>query len=118
MTYCLFSCYHPTPKEMGFLAVILVKSYEETIRALDSAIKQFDNMGYPDPTRMDELKKFRRSMDNDSATDTYEVWYSQSSRRCVFNFKTLKSVKSRLNFGKIWGFETGLVPLQTKIYKW
>lgn len=30
---------------------------------------------------------------------------------------SLKSVKSRLNFGKIWGFETGLVPLQMKIYK-
>lgn len=53
-----------------------VKTREETIKALDWAIDQFDKMGYPDDTRMDEIKKFRQSIEKDPATDMYEVWYS------------------------------------------
>ena len=53
-----------------------LKTREETIRALDGAIEKFDKMGYPDVTRMDDIKEFRRSMENDPLTDTYEVWYS------------------------------------------
>ena len=53
-----------------------LKTREETIKALDCAIEKFDKMGYPDDTRMDDIKEFRRSMENDPLTDTYEVWYS------------------------------------------
>lgn len=53
-----------------------LKTHEETIKALDCAIEKFDKMGFPDDTRMDDIKEFRRSMENDPLTDTYEVWYS------------------------------------------
>lgn len=52
------------------------KSKSETEKALDWAIKEFDAMGYPDPTRMDDIKRFRQEMASDDPTDTYEVWYS------------------------------------------
>lgn len=52
------------------------KSKEETENALDWAIDTFDHMGYPDPTRLDEIKKFRKEMSNDNFNDTYEIWYS------------------------------------------
>ena len=52
------------------------KTKAETERALDRAIKEFDGMGYPDPTRLDDIKKFRQEMADDEPTDTYEIWFS------------------------------------------
>ena len=51
------------------------KSKEETEKALDWAIQAFDTMGYPDPHRLDDIKKFRQEMKNDEPADTYEVWF-------------------------------------------
>jgi hypothetical protein len=53
-----------------------IKSKAETEKALDIAIKNFDAMHYPDPHRLDDIKKFRQNMVNDDPADTYEVWYS------------------------------------------
>ena len=53
-----------------------IKTKAETERALDRAIIEFDGMCYPDPTRLDDIKAFRREMANDGPTDTYEIWYS------------------------------------------
>jgi hypothetical protein len=53
-----------------------IKTKAETERALDRAIKEFDGMGYPDPTRLDDIKKFRQEMAADEPTDTYEIWFS------------------------------------------
>lgn len=52
------------------------KTKAETERALDWAIKKFDCMGYPDPTRLDDIKRFRQEMVNDDPSDLYEIWYS------------------------------------------
>lgn len=53
-----------------------IKTKAETERALDMAISEFNSMDYPDPDRMDEIKQFRKEMEEDEPTDTYEVWYS------------------------------------------
>lgn len=52
------------------------KTKQETEKALDWAIQTFDKMNYPDPTRLDDIKKFRKEMVNDADTDTYQIWYS------------------------------------------
>lgn len=54
----------------------LEKSKEVTEKALDRAISEFDRMGYPDPTRMDDIKEFRKTMDENGEDDVYEIWYS------------------------------------------
>lgn len=51
------------------------KNKQETEKALDWAIQTFDRMGYPDPTRLDEIKQFRKDMVKDPATDTYQVYF-------------------------------------------
>ena len=53
-----------------------IKNKTETERALDWAIDRFDKMDYPDPNRMDDIKKFRQEMEEDGPTDEYEIWYS------------------------------------------
>ncbi len=52
------------------------KTKKETVNALDWAINQFDFMNYPDPTRMDVIKEFRKRMVDDDPSDIYEIWYS------------------------------------------
>lgn len=52
-----------------------IKTKAETEKALDLAIEQFDAMGYPDPQRLDAIKKFRQDMSGDAPTDTYDVWF-------------------------------------------
>lgn len=52
------------------------KTKQDVMFALDDAIAEFDRMNYPDPTRLDEIKKFRKDMKSDEDTDTYEIWYS------------------------------------------
>ena len=51
------------------------KTKAETEKALDFAIKEFDRMGYPDPSRMDDIKQFRKEMLSDPEGDTYEVFF-------------------------------------------
>ena len=53
-----------------------IKTREENEKALDYAIKTFDGMGYPDPSRLDAIKKFREDMAHDGAQDLYEIWFS------------------------------------------
>lgn len=53
-----------------------IKTKEETEKALDRAISEFNGMDYPDPDRMDEIKQFRKDMANDDPNDTYLIWYS------------------------------------------
>ena len=53
-----------------------IKTKKETEEALDNAIKWFDMKDYPDPTRMDEIKQFRKDMDNDAPDSTYLISYS------------------------------------------
>ena len=63
----------------GFLSgdnEVLEKSKEVTVKSLDRAIKEFDQMNYPDPLRMDDIKEFRKAMDKDGENDVYEIWYS------------------------------------------
>lgn len=55
---------------------IETKTKEETEKALDKAIREFDNMNYPDPNRLDDIKKFRQDMAGDDPNDMYEIWYS------------------------------------------
>ena len=51
------------------------KTKEETERALDKAISKFDKINYPDPGRLDDIKKFRKEMADDDPADTYEIWF-------------------------------------------
>jgi hypothetical protein len=51
------------------------KTKAEAEKALDYAIREFDRMGYPDPTRMDDIKQFRKEMLSDPDNDTYEVFF-------------------------------------------
>lgn len=53
-----------------------IKSKKETEEALDWAIDTFNNMRYPDPTRLDEIKDFRKQMVSDDNNDTYQIWFS------------------------------------------
>lgn len=52
-----------------------LKTKFQVEKALDWAIAQFDTMGYPDPYRLNDIKRFRKEMVNDSFEDMYEVWY-------------------------------------------
>lgn len=54
----------------------VVKTKAETVKALDKAISEFDSMNYPDPTRLDEIKKFRKDIENDDERKLYEIWFS------------------------------------------
>ncbi len=53
----------------------VIKTFQETKEALDKAIAEFDQMGYPDPTRLDEIKAFRKAMNEDEPTDLYVVGF-------------------------------------------
>lgn len=55
---------------------LITKTKEEVTKALDHAIYVFDRMNFPDPTRMDDILKFRMNMESDEDTDTYEICYS------------------------------------------
>lgn len=54
----------------------LEKPKDVTEKALDRAIREFDRMNYPDQSRMDDIKEFRKAMDSDGENDIYEIWYS------------------------------------------
>lgn len=43
--------------------------------ALDWAIKYFDNSQYPDPHRMDNIKRFRREMDMFDDDGCCTIWF-------------------------------------------
>lgn len=53
-----------------------IKTRAEVVRALDIAIDVFNASNYPDPDRMNELKEFRKRMEDDDENDVYIVWYS------------------------------------------
>ena len=49
----------------------------EAKAALDRAIEYFDKSQYPDPHRMDSIKRFRREMDTDTFDDNdcCTIWF-------------------------------------------
>ena len=55
---------------------LISKTKHEVMFALDHAIAEFDKMNYPDPCRMDDIRKFRKDMLSDDEYDTYEICYS------------------------------------------
>ncbi len=58
----------------GFSTTLSVR---EAKAALDWAIEYFDNSEYPDPHRMDSIKRFRREMDTDTFDDNgcCTIWF-------------------------------------------
>lgn len=57
---------------------LLTISKKEAVKGLNKALELFDNMfpPYPDHQRMDEVRKFRNSMNNDPDNDTYDIYFN------------------------------------------
>lgn len=52
-------------------------TYDKAKSALDTAILYFDHSEYPDPTRMDDIKRFRAKMDQELKDEkAFDVWFA------------------------------------------
>lgn len=56
--------------------VEFVISKAAALKGLDKAIKAFNQSDYPDKTRMDDIKTFRKNMLTDKSSQKYIICYS------------------------------------------
>lgn len=73
--YEAFNCQHHAMFFSGDGEIITI-SYQRALDGLKTAIQRFNEIDYPDPSRIDEIKEFYERMETDYKDLWFEIFFS------------------------------------------